>query len=513
MRNDPKKLIIAGAAAIILLIGLIWMGTHSVISVNIAGEKYNAETYAQIELIDKTGASKTYQATDANFKRLVGKGTYTVVVKGGGNYFRTVKTKPFLGVSKVDANLQAEAQRTFIGSNPAPCMFYLGDRLLSQDCDQAASSLKEHMPASASLPTYAQYVPTAEIYGENRGIVTTRSGQTVMLQYDEEGSIGYRVQAIQPNLTGGQRYRVPTADKLTTYKIAAFRDGFVVYDTAFGEFLYYGDVSSQPQKLNVEGPENTAYSPQIATFTQDTITLAYSDIQGEDESHDYEGSSTPPATIKGTGSEIIVYQAGGEQKHYEFVDLHTKAVICGSGKLCAGSSSGLNIYDISGGKAKHLYNIGGVTDMQQLNGTLLAISDEIIYNVNADEGSGFADYTFGDKYQYCGFTPAPQGYVLCVFDDKGVKSALYINQSEKNTDSIDKRVLAISGTKDVDDVSIYGRYIYVVPNYGDPIYDPTNKIYIPDPAKVRIVNNAISESVKKSGIDTTKYSIINTGTQ
>jgi hypothetical protein len=108
---------------------------------------------------------------------------------------------------------------------------------------------------------------------------------------------------------------------------------------------------------------------------------------------------------------------------------------------------------------------------------------------------------------------APRGYLLCVFDDNGNKSALYLDSELKNTDSIDKKILAVRAAITSADVSVNGRFIYVVPDYGDPIYDAKNKIYIPDPAKAKITNNAISSAIAKSNIDLSRFTVINTGTQ
>lgn len=497
------RIVIAGVI-IAAIIGIIWAGTHSVVAIS----SPNSADY-RVTLVAANGSSKIYTGNNGSFRRIVGNGTYTVIVSGNDqdNYFKVVEAKRFLRTAHVEPTLKGQSRRSFVGQNPGPCMTYLGGRLLSGACEDSAYDINEHVPATADLATYTQRLATNDLYGYYKGLVTTTSGQNVMLQFDIEGVAGYKLQAVASDLrAASDRYTVPVRNTDDEYNIKAFKDGFVVYDTGYTDFLYYTNAQATPTKLSLKQSEKEDFNAYKTVVNNDAITVTYNKLSADvDES---EHNDSAPSG----GSEVLVYKSADNQTMYSFKQTFTSATACGTDHLCAIDASGLSVYNISTGTASHDFSLPKVTDIYQTAVATLAFTGNRLYNVNVNDGSGSVDYVF-DKYQFCGFQAAGSNYILCVFNDKSEKSALYFDMSKTDTDNIDQKILTIRNTPGVSAVTPYGTYIYVVPDYGDPVYDSTQRLYLPDPAKVKSADAAVTSAISKSGIDRSVYTIINTGTQ
>lgn len=122
---------------------------------------------------------------------------------------------------------------------------------------------------------------------------------------------------------------------------------------------------------------------------------------------------------------------------------------------------------------------------------------------------GSLDYSFGD-YKYCGLQKVDeQNYIICVADIENRKKALMLS-SGSTSDDIDKKILQLQKLDEVDVVSAYKNLLYVMPNLGEPTYDAVTKSFRDNPETKTRVNNKINEEIQKLGIDTKKYTIVNT---
>jgi hypothetical protein len=88
--------------------------------------------------------------------------------------------------------------------------------------------------------------------------------------------------------------------------------------------------------------------------------------------------------------------------------------------------------------------------------------------------------------------------------------ALRIDNNSNNSDSIDKKVAEIQKLSEVSDVSAYGKYIYVVPDLGEPTYIQSLGEFGYNPIAVKSINDVINNKIDKLGIDKNNYSVIST---
>ncbi|HEX8227381.1 MAG TPA: hypothetical protein VF572_05950 [Candidatus Saccharimonadales bacterium] len=508
-----RKRIIIGIALLWLVVWLVvWLATHSVI--NIAVSNPDGSSDLKYTITSSDGVSDSFTSKDSQIRKIVRKGSYQVLVsQGDASQFTIRSTQAFLQKTEVPVNLETEQSRRFVGNNPAPCMAMIGGSMISGECDAEVEEILGHLPATAQSPTLTAALPTNNIRGISKGMVTTAKGMVVMLTLDIATGAEHFLQEVLPGLKAGARQVIPVSEQDIEYKIQPYKDGVIVYDNGLTEFRTFSSLTAKAEQIEFEQPgDNTLEAVQMSAMNG-AVALLYTSEHSNDSSLD------PATVIKenepkkeiDADSEVIIYR-DGQQKHFTFDIQLIAAASCGTDKLCALSQTGLTVYDISTDQAEKLYTISDVHELAETPAGLIAVTETGVLSLDIDVQQGHLAYSFGE-YNYCGVQPVQSGYVLCLLSDKSGKKALLIDPSSGNADSIDKKLVGIEKTEGVDNVTAYNNIIYIVPDYGDEVYDAANKTYGYNPAVFRAVNQRIGEAVVESGIDRSRYTIINTGTQ
>jgi hypothetical protein len=196
-------------------------------------------------------------------------------------------------------------------------------------------------------------------------------------------------------------------------------------------------------------------------------------------------------------------------RSYKFNQYLTSILLCGEQKLCVVGDGKLSIYDISGKKAKLDYTIGNADEIMQDGNSIIAIRNKDVLNINPLTGTGFISYSLGD-YELCGMQPDNNGYILCLIDNKSKKVALRIDENSNNSDSIDKKVANLQKYSEVSEISAYGKYIYVIPELGEPTFIPSLGNFGYNPNTVKNLDEILQKRISAVGISRSKYTIINT---
>ncbi len=505
--NNMRQKVIAGISLIAIVSVLAWVATHGKLHVTVAGGNGDGTYHYQFN--DNEAEPVLDKTTGVSVSKLVSRGTYEVVVTGnGGSYVGTTQTKGFLGTQDVQAAMEAENERSFVGSNPDSCMFYT-DRLISGPCGGALSDLKIHQPASSAQPSY---VENLAVDNYNSSSTTTQIvetsgkllGLTAQSQEDASGPAGYYLFTFNPNFSVAKRQLLTNLSISDAYFARPYKDGMMLYDSTMRAW-YVSDASEEAQDLHIDSPKDDKLKVGLVTTAGDTITAVYTD---QSTGIDTEGASAEASKGK---SEVVVFK-NNKNTHFIFDSVVVTAQVCGTDKLCVVSDIGLKVYDISSGELKHLYTLSGVEDFFEINNRVLAVTEQGIMTYDADKQQGYFSYLF-DKYQYCGLSIASNGYLLCVTDPKGQRQALYVNPDSKDATAIDKKVAGLFATTGISNLSIYGNYLYITPNYGEGTYDWSTRTQSYDPAKKAATDTAIAQAVAKAGIDTARYQVINIGQQ
>lgn len=500
-----KKIAIISGIGILLLMGILWLFNHSIILVS-ADNADSGEL--RVTLTNEAGEATTAKSSGTSIKKIVSKGTYEVSVQqGGSSYVTFVSTGGFLGEKQINADLASESSRKFVGSQPRSCMDYIGDILLSSNCGEDFDLKQVHTRASQSTPTLVQRHVPKELYGASEGIAHTKIGIVAMVQqaYSEDEPRGHYAAIIGQDLVDTGRTRLQDLATEKTYSIKPFKEGFVAYDSDAQDIFYFKSLTAKPERIKATVTNEKDMRSYAVGVGNNTVVVAYSEMPGDEILE----SETDTLDDKPYPS-IVVVNKDGDTKQFEFDESYTQVLYCGSDRLCLLGNNRLHVYDVSGKEAELQFTVNNAETMEVTSKGPIVVTNKGVLLLSVDNQEGFYEYTF-DTYSFCGLSLSASGYVLCVDAGEGDTNALYIDQNNRTSDNIDKKVLGLMGTNIIDFVSPYSNFVHVVPNYGELVYDEARNINLYDPATVTKVNNDINNIVKKENIDTNVYTIINTG--
>ncbi len=496
MLGEGMKTKIFGlVAAVVVLFGLYWLANTAFIDISVAGQGGKSITYE----LAKQNASKSIskETTDTQFKQRVTRGSYEATVsQNGKSYFSVVNARGFWSTTNVAAQLQPQKARSFVGADPENCMHLLGSVLVSYTCADSYSNIKIHKPASGREPTQTIANPNVAA-GSVEGIIDTKQGSLVLLQWPSFGETEPYQSIYQTDASLALKSEVKLGDLSgeTAYGIKPFRDGFVIYDTNLSKVLYYTSTNAKPSTLKIATVASDKVVPTSFAVGNDSLVALY--------------SSTSDS--KKQSSQVVVGN-GQTSRTYSFKQRFSQATVCGTGRLCALGDSQMFVYDISGDKPDYIYSVMGVKSMYPSQNGFLVVRDKDILNLDINQQQGYVEYSAG-SYTINGLQITPNGYVLNVTGDNDKKFALLVNEQSGNNDDIDKKVADLQKVSDITAVSAYGKYIFVTPELGELTYNDSLQSFTYDPIRITQTKQAINDAVKKIGIDTNQYTIINTSLQ
>jgi len=511
-----RRTIILGLLTITLLSAALWLYGHAYIEITLSG---NADGETAVMLTKQPGKdSVELKSPSQKIRKLVGRGDYQVLARRGEqSFFQLIKAKGFLATAKVQAELVSEQQREFIGNNPGTCMYVVDDVLLSNICGDSFIQLQTHVPATATQPTYTAQKNGGST-GTLEGIVTTPRGSLALLQALDGETISHFLYRINGQGELSEPLLLPDLQPDRSYSLVGYRDGFLAYDQAGSQFFYYASAATTPERLDIASPDDDRLAFDSLQVDSDTLAITYTSDSFDDllnfDSPDGIVAHPPEveSSIRPGGeptSQVILYASGQLPKTFTFAAAPLRAYACGSGRLCMLSQGKLTAYETQGSEPKPLYELGGVTAVQNSTAGLLVVKPAGVFRLDVARRQGFLEYSFGE-YRYCGLQAVQDGrYVLCLFDTNDQRLALRINQTQPNTGSIDKKVIELLKLEEIKDLSVYGRFIYISPELGELVYNESSNSFGYPPATIAAVNGRINQEIARLGIDRNTYSIIN----
>lgn len=488
-----KKYVVSLLSAITFLIVLNWLFHVSFVNVTIAGSS-SGEQYT-VTITDQSGEPEfSFQTSETTIKKRVKRGSYVVSVQQSNHSFLTTINAPgYFRSAKVDAKLVQEKSRRFVGDNPANCMYFVGGVLYSSECTGQFADINKHVPASSQQSTYVLKV------NENSGIAgyvqgtTDAGGKTIALvktPQDSEGGGSYSLVQFSSGLSSSRQILAENLNTDADYSIAAYKNGFLIYSQSLDTASYYSSYGAPAQSVDLGEVNDKDLAPKFLSSWGNDILTGYTSPDDENASNDK--------------TELVI----GSQ-HYTFKRQFTSASQCAVNTLCAIDATGLSVYYIDGGDSDLLYMIPGAAGVYNSAGKTLVVNRNGVINLNVSNGSGYYDYSFGE-YKFNNFVVVPNGYLVSVTGPKNKNSALFIDSVRSDFNSVDKRVLTLAKLNEVETVSIYDKYIYIVPDLGEQVYNNSSNEFEYDPTVKAASNTKINQAILKSGIDTKQYRVINT---
>jgi hypothetical protein len=276
--------------------------------------------------------------------------------------------------------------------------------------------------------------------------------------------------------------------------MVAHMDGFIVYDSSFSHAVYYASLSSMPQNISLDKPKGknlSAFSIVFGPGSNKTLALYSSASNG------------------GRGSSEAIVGQNNNFQHYTLPKRYVSADFCGSQICLLDGSKTLDVYSLSGSKAKLSFSLSGVQAIKNIGDSFLVVNQNGVINFDTASRTGYFEYSLGD-YKFCGLQQnTATAYLLCVINNKGNKAALRIDETTTDKGSIDKKVAQLQKRTEINIVSIYKNYIYISPNLGPLTYQASISGFGYDPSTQKRVNEEIRTDITNAGIDINTYRVIN----
>lgn len=488
--TKPLIIMLGGLSIVLLLV--LWLASVGFIDVTVKGKPAGSLTYT---VIDRAGnqVSQTKTISDHFHKRLK-KGAYQIrIVASEQSSIQVSSVGGFFRTTKINTPLQPEKSREFVGNNPNFCMFYGQGLLYSYNCSELGG-LTAHLPANSSTPTTNTSEADAPFILIN-GIVSLNGINKALVIDDEGGGVG--LYDIDQELRQTNPVMLTGVSATDAANIANYKSGFVLYPNNLTSLKYFASPSSSPSTITAAKPNPGVTNPVGLSVLGESIGALFNNGTG--------GSDQAGPT---SGKSEFVYYGSGAKRSYSFSKLYTSGGLCGHDELCLINSSLLDVYDVSQKKPNYIFSIKNVQKAFYVNKTLLIATNDDVIGLDPQSLTGTVQFSYGGS-QYCGLNASGDGYVICLMNNKGKKVALHIDPSQNNTDSIDKKVLELLKDPNIDDVSAYKNYIYILPNLGQLKYFSAINGYDYDPAIKQTAAAHIDKLVQTLNIDTTRYMVIN----
>ncbi|HZP55790.1 MAG TPA: hypothetical protein VFB03_03420 [Candidatus Saccharimonadales bacterium] len=474
-----------------------WIYKNSFIEISVTNLGKGQATY----VFKNQSSDKSFEvkSSASKIKQRVRKGNYEIsVLQPNQSFFAVVVAKGLLKKTTVPAKLSPEKSRTFIGYNPSPCMTYLGDKLVSYTCGDLSQSINMHMPAAGGLPTYLRKSIPVPFTGYVQGIINVSSGIYALVKstdQSESGNLKYALYHLDNNLNLLNLVNLPSLDTSKQFSVKPSGRGYIVYDLSLNTVLYYTPDKNQPSVISIPRPKNKDLAPVYL----DSADLNYAALYASGE--DIKTNAKDP-----NGSSEVILNQSGQNRDLSFKQTYRAARLCEKAQLCMLGENKLDVYDIKSSKPKLMFSMNGIKNIDSSGSSLLIINDEGILNFNILSRSGSYDYTYGD-YRFNTIQTSVNNYVLNLTNNKKQDLALLINSTQPDSDSIDKKIAQLERVPQIKNVSIYGSFISIVPNLGEPKYIPDIDGYDYDPSMKQAAKTAIEKAIDQLGINRKAYTI------
>lgn len=504
-----RRRIITTVVALLLLIGivysLIWFANTGSVDVKVENGSNSNSIYTYS--FSGNSSSSEIESGAAQTKKRLKKGTYFVAVQSGeSSSIKLIKIGGWLKTSSVVLSLEPEKSREFVGDEPGFCMNYSQDLLYSFDCSEPGG-LKAHQPANADTPT--SVVSEAEPPYLNLRDIITVQGKPRAFVVDPDGhsgNSGVEVYNIDQSLSFDSRLDLQGVDSKTSPHATAYKDGYIVYSKDFSNIKFFSPLDEDGSEIG-QIKSSLAYSNPVefSIFGDEFGGLFNSSEEGADLGLSGDSKEKRQEVLKGE-SEFVFMKS---KQAVKLNKVYTSGVICGENRICLINNHILDIYEVSGNKAKLVVSFPGAEKVVASNGKINIVTDKGLVVLDQTSLNGSLYYSFAEGGGYCGFAMAGDKYVVCTISEKAGTSALLIDPSKTNDDSIDKKIAKLLSDESIKDISIYKKDIFISPSLNEFVYDPALNIQRYNPEKLKESTDKINSLISSSGIDRSKYSISN----
>jgi hypothetical protein len=497
-QTSYKKWFWAGGGLLALIV--LWLvATYGFMTVQVVGskggERLSVELYNQ-----STKKSVTVQANGGRVRRFTVRGSYEVrVIQANQQAMVVAKSGGFFGNTDVSVRLIPQPSRGYAGYKPGGCMYSHAGITYSADCANS-SAVTRHVPASSNQPTYNQKVELG--FSRILGISQTASGVVVLtaaISADEED-----VQIRGPSVVLLRGDSVVASAEVTDtkkdrqYAIKPFREGFIVYDSSFEWIRYYSSVGAKPQTIDIGKPADKNKKPLVLNTSGSLIVAVYSDKA------DYQ-DNTDPEGIGEVHSSVLFY-SGNRARELVFDKQFGAVEVCGTNRLCTleFGTNQLQIYDTRD-TPEIIFRVDNVSGVWGDGKALFFSREGVIHGLDVAKQASAAVFAVKD-FATCGVTVEGSVLLVCATGPDS-KSVVFRVSKTGTSDGIENKLSELSQADFVDDISVYGRYIMILPRLGEQVYPDGFGGLGYNPITKERAKKSINQTIKSLDIDGRAYTI------
>lgn len=486
-----KLLVLVSVLALLAVIGGSYFSSKGKLYVDITNVPADTMLTLKIHEANKDTVSKPVKNKSTV---VLGNGTHIVsITKGMDNFVGVASVPSFYRSATLSGEIKNEQKRTFVGTNPSPCMMYIANTFYSMACGEGANMIQQQVVPTLSSPGYTR-APSTELLGTILGISATRSATYALVEnYADDETLRQLVQ-LGSGLSIAKNITIPNIIT-DTFTMTSSADKVLIFSRITRVGYLYTESTGSMQKITLPEAEESFELVDVSIADQAIVTT-YSDSE---ENDGLEGETATGRSI------IFVQNPDGQAAKYETSDVYSRVAYCKPSTVCAVGAYGLDIYSVGGSTLKKVATLPGVKDMFNYGDSVRFINDTGVMLFDPASLTGYYEYAVG-AYTGCGVNVTVGGYLVCAIDTNSQKHALFVSATTKaGVDDVDKKVIELLKSNYVSGVAAVSNYIYVIPDYGDV------DIFTKDPETTARVNQAIENVIRRSTIPKQQYFVINAG--
>ena len=504
--NYRRVLLVALSVLLFIafIIGFYWLSTRGRITIILPeGQK--------TILITQNELSESFETEATSFTKTLRSGSVTIDIRTASESYVSINTVGrFLSSKIVEARIEPENPREFIGTNPRSCSDTIGLILVSYACRGELFGLVFHRPASATTPSTVLSVETIfenkteEVDELNPGVIEgtfKEDGKLFILVKTNRNSGNthalYEAVVKDNNYDVVFRARLDNLDRNQLYSVNK-SDGILEFSSGDFKHVFSGESYNSLEKtilIDTGLPSKVELLRRKKGFVVNTEEVPLSNGDG------FEISS-----IK---TKVTLANSSGEDSKSIELDQRVGVLdFCGQLICVVDESQILRIYDTNLDEKYSIINVLNIMPLDKKN-IMLQTTDGVV-RFNIEELKGY--YVYRQGFDVVSMSITGNKTILSVRGKASSHALVLANtQSNSNDMYVDQALQNIVSSVFVFGFSAYGEYVYVSSELGEREYNPESETFrhpqsVKDAAAVEI-----NRLVKDSGLTEQGYKVTITG--
>lgn len=503
--NDERKYLLRyvaiAAVLLVVILGINWLYGHGRVSISMPeGSKF-------VSISTEDSLDATIFTDENSTSKTLKTGEYQLYVKNestGETYFKIIEVGRFLSSTSVNAELNQEYGREFIGDEARSCSTISEGNHYSYTCTGAVLGMKYHIPASKTAPTYSKSLNdfvdrvfdghAPDPPGTIEAILPQNDGSILVLAHQDYNTTGYhnvyRVKINKNSIEYDYEYPVDYLLSLVSYSVTTDGNEIILYESTLGSVWRGTDFKNLTR---IDNSFELPGSQKASSFdARQNNFVAVSSVELE-EFTDF-ADTNPETTITLFGENNLSKTLAGAFSKVEF---------CGSFLCTISNDRLLIIMDLELNELVSIPNTTSFTTNEQ--GDLYLVNDFGVIRYNPEKLEGHVAFNLAESQIESASLSNSGSNVLVSFYLKGKNRSVLLNQDSASFP--DKLIKPMVENIFVSTFSIHKNRVFISAELGDRVYDPVRKVFDYRDEAIDAARESINKSLEESGLVDAGYTV------